>query len=74
MLRTKDYKYITYAGDPVDMLFNMKTDPGETRNLAGDTAYAAVLSDIRKTLTDWEAHLDVAPKMPNADAWWRSGV
>ncbi|MCP4455736.1 MAG: hypothetical protein GY809_30115 [Planctomycetes bacterium] len=55
----------------MDMLFNMTTDPGETRNLAADSAYATVLSDLKKTLIDWEDHLDVAPKMPNADAWWR---
>ncbi|NQV34943.1 MAG: sulfatase-like hydrolase/transferase [Phycisphaeraceae bacterium] len=73
MLRTKDYKYITYADDPVDMLFNMTTDPGETRNLAADSSHATVLSDLKKTLTDWERHLDVAPNMPNADAWWRRG-
>ena len=71
MLRIKDYKYITYADDPVDMLFNMKTDPGETRNLATDTSHASILSDLKKTLLAWEKSLDVAPKLPNADAWWR---
>jgi len=71
MVRTRDYKYITYAGDPVDMLFNMKKDPGETRNLTVDTSCTTIRSDLRKTLRDWEKHLDVAPKMPNADAWWR---
>lgn len=73
MLRTQDHKYITYADDPVDMLFDMKNDPGETRNLAADSAHSTVLSDLKKTLVDWEKHLDVAPKMPKADAWWRRG-
>jgi len=71
MLRTKDHKYITYAGDPVEMLFDMKSDPGETRNLAADPAHATVLSDLKKTLMTWEKTLDVAPRLPNADAWWR---
>ncbi|MFC1764942.1 sulfatase [Planctomycetota bacterium] len=73
MLRTKDYKYVTYADDPVDMLFNMKNDPGETRNLATDSSHAMVLSDLKQTLIDWEKHVEVAPKMPNVDAWWRKG-
>ena len=71
MLRTNDYKYITYAGDAVDMLFHMKNDPGETRNLAPDPAYATILSDLKKTLIVWEKTLDIAPQLPNADAWWR---
>ena len=71
MVRTEDHKYITYAGDPVDMLFNMKTDPGETRNLAADPAHASVVSDLKNTLIAWEKTLDVAPQLPNADAWWR---
>lgn len=72
MLRTTEYKYVTYAGDPVDMLFNMKSDPGETRNLIGGPAYATILSDLKKTLIAWEKNLGVAPQLPNADAWWRT--
>lgn len=71
MLRTNDYKYVTYAGDAVDMLFHMKSDPGETRNLAPDPAYATILSDLKKALIAWEKTLDIAPQLPNADAWWR---
>jgi len=61
MIRTPDYKYITYHGDPVEQLFDMKNDPGETKNLAGDSKHAAALADHQKLLRDWEARMDVAP-------------
>ncbi len=60
MIRTPEFKYITYQGDPVEQLFDMRSDPGETKNLAGESKYASVLDAMRKHLTDWEAHLEVA--------------
>jgi arylsulfatase A-like enzyme len=62
MIRTSDYKYVTYYNDPVEQLFNMKSDPGETRNLAGNSKHANVLEDHRKLLKDWESQLDLAPE------------
>lgn len=62
MIRTQDYKYITYQGDPVEQLFDMRADPGETKNLAGESAHAAALEEHRKLLRDWESRLDVAPE------------
>ncbi len=61
MIRTERYKYIAYHGDPVEQLFDMQQDPGETRNLAGQSQQAGVLDDHRKMLRDWEAGLDIAP-------------
>ncbi len=61
MIRTPEYKYITYEGDPVEQLFDMQSDPGETRNLAGEGKHADALAAHRKLLTDWEAGLDKAP-------------
>ena len=61
MIRTPDYKYIMYQGDPVEQLFDMKHDPWETRNLAPESAHADVLASHRKLLNEWEAKLDVAP-------------
>jgi len=61
MIRTAGYKYITYQGDPVEQLFDMKHDPWETRNLASDSRHAAALAEHRKLLKDWSARLDVAP-------------
>ena len=62
MLRTEQYKYITYEGDPVEQLFDLKADPWETKNLAEDGAFAAVVQDHRKRLAQWESRLDRAPQ------------
>jgi hypothetical protein len=39
----------------------MQSDPGETRNLAGESKHADALAAHRKLLEDWEAGLDKAP-------------
>jgi len=69
LVRSRKYKYVNYYGDPVEMLFDMENDPGETRNLADDPKYAKVLTDHKAKLQSWEQKLDVAPKVPNPDAW-----
>jgi arylsulfatase A-like enzyme len=61
MIRTDRHKYVTYEGDPVEQLFDMRADPGETRNLAPDATHADTLEAHRKLLRDWEAGLDRAP-------------
>jgi len=54
MLRTRRWKYTIYAGDePCEMLTDLESDPGEMRNLAGDSACAEVLADCRGMLRDW---------------------
>lgn len=73
MVRTERYKYITYVDDPVEQLFDMQTDPGETVNLAADPQHASTLSAHKEMLRAWETQMDVAPDLPNADAWWRKG-
>lgn len=70
MVRTQRYKYITYKDDPVEQLFDMIDDPGETKNLATGSKYASTLAEHRRMLKDWEARLDVAPNVSNTDAWW----
>ena len=37
---------------PAEALFDLESDPEETRNLADDPKYAAALADMRKRLTD----------------------
>ena len=69
MLRTPRYKYITYKDDPVEQLFDMKTDPDEIRNLAASAKHAATRREHRKLLRDWETRLDVPDNIPNADIW-----
>jgi choline-sulfatase len=70
MVRTQRYKYITYKDDPVEQLFDMRGDPGETKNLAKSSRYASTLAEHRRMLRDWESRLDVPPDVPNTDAWW----
>ena len=69
MVRTPSFKYITYKDNSVEQFFDMKTDPGETKNLAESSRYASVLSEHRKMLRDWESQLDVPPNVPNANVW-----
>jgi arylsulfatase A-like enzyme len=59
VIRTPQYKYVRYNGDPVEQLFDMQADPGETRNLYADSRYASVVTDHRKLLSDWESKLIV---------------
>ena len=39
-----DFAYLHFAGLP-PALYDLRADPGETRNLAGDPAYAPVLAE-----------------------------
>ncbi|MEL6343991.1 MAG: sulfatase-like hydrolase/transferase [Myxococcota bacterium] len=58
MIRSLDYKYIQFRNDPVEQLFNLRDDPWELNNLAGDSAYAAILDDHRRMQDDFEGALD----------------
>jgi len=73
MVRTPSFKYITYKDDSVEQLFDMKTDPGETKNLLSSSQHASVLTEHRKILKDWESRLDVPANVPNADFWRERG-
>ena len=61
MVRTPEYKYIAYQGDPATQLFDMRNDPGELNNLASDAAKADVVRDLASRLTAWEKTLDILP-------------
>ncbi|MBT4818141.1 MAG: sulfatase-like hydrolase/transferase [Lentisphaerae bacterium] len=69
MVRTAGFKYITYRDDPTEQLFDMNSDPGETRNLAGDAQFAETLAEHKRLLREWELQLDVAPNVPAPDTW-----
>ena len=69
MIRTKSYKYITYINDPVEQLFDMNNDPGETVNLAANVRYSSTLAEHQKILREFESKLDVPSAVPNSDAW-----
>ncbi len=74
MVRTARFKYVKYADDPVEQLFDMQADPGERKNLAAASGQAAALAEHRKLLDAWEKPLVGAPDLPHADAWGKEGV
>ena len=67
LVRTSPYKYAVLEGDPVEMLFDMKADPWETKNLYKDPALAPVLAEHRRLLADYQAALDVVEPTPSAE-------
>ena len=69
MIRSRRHKYVTYRGDAVEQLFDMRADPGETKNLAKRAALASVLTDHRRMLADWQSRLTGAPTVPKANRW-----
>lgn len=54
-VRTDRWKYIRYIHQEPDFeqLFDLETDPGEMRNLAGDPAHARVLERLRARYRHW---------------------
>lgn len=66
MARTHDFKYIHHenAGEPIEELFDLRADPWETKNLAGDPAYADTLESLREAVKEWNATTDHAPLYP----------
>lgn len=65
-VRSRRYKYVTFAGDPVRQLFDLERDPGETRNLVTDSEYASVLAEHQRLLREWEGRLEPAPGLSQA--------
>lgn len=50
MVRSDRYKYTHYLEDQGEELFDMQQDPGETRTLHNDDAFASILADHRAML------------------------
>ncbi len=73
MIRTPEYKYIAYKDDPATQLFDMRGDPGELTNLAGDAARADTVRDLASRLAAWEKALDVYPLKEPAPGAKRAG-
>ncbi len=55
-VRSQDWRYIHYA-DGSEELYDMRRDPHEWKNLAGDSQYAGVLDEHRR----WLPKVDVKP-------------
>ena len=57
MVRTRQYKYMVLpdaGGQRFEMLFDLQSDPGETKNLAGQPALAGQLNRHRQLLAQWQ--------------------
>ena len=48
----------------LEQLFDLRADPGETRNLAADPAQAATLAELREALATEERRLERRPLVP----------
>ncbi|AQQ72436.1 Arylsulfatase [Limihaloglobus sulfuriphilus] len=71
MVRSKRYKFIKYYNDDNELLFDMKTDPGETKNLAADPAFKNIIAEHKDMLRRWERSLQIAPRFAKegGDKW-----
>lgn len=59
VLRTDALKYVHVGGGLPPVLFDLKEDPAETRNVAGDPAYRGERLEMAERLLAWRAeHLD----------------
>ena len=63
MVRSRQYKYITYRNDTCDQLYDMVADPLEMKNLVDDPEMKSVLAKHRQWLYDWEKSLDKDPRV-----------
>ncbi len=69
MAINENYKYIYSAPDDKELLFNQRTDPEETRNIAGNSLYLKKTEEMRGKLIDFlkaEGYLD-----PIQDNGWK---
>ncbi len=74
MLRTKNYKYIRYIEGTAEELYDMRNDPGETKNLAQKDENADVLQEHRDLLNEFidETNDNFFLLEPKVDKKWRS--
>jgi arylsulfatase A-like enzyme len=62
IVRTSQYKFVTFGDEPAVQLFDMQKDPWEMDNLAEDGAHADTIAEHRKLLDEWNGRMDVAPQ------------
>ena len=71
VVRGERYKYVHFTKLP-PLFFDLEADPGETRNLAADPAYAPVVLEYAQKLLSWRmnhdeqtlTHLTLTPNGP----------
>lgn len=59
-------KYIWFFNDGSEQLFNLKKDPGETRNLTSDKSYASSLACLRTAMANHLAE--------RGESWTKDGM
>ncbi len=62
IVRTSQYKFVTFGGEPAVQLFDMQRDPWEMTNLAEDGGHADTIAEHRKLLDEWNSRMEVAPQ------------
>ncbi len=61
-VRNERFKLIRYPQVDVTQLFDLESDPHETRNLAADPAYGVTLAELQRALAGWqESQEDATP-------------
>lgn len=50
----KDVKYMLFTEHHYEQLFDLKSDPGETENLAGESKYMDLLQKMRDSYDEWK--------------------
>lgn len=57
-VRTDEWKLIRYPERDYTQLFNLKDDPLELNNLAGDPAYQSKQEELKQMILDWQVETD----------------
>ncbi|MFC6723402.1 sulfatase [Halobium palmae] len=52
-MRTPKWKYVEYLADDTGELYDLTEDPGEMRNLYGESDYDGVVADLASDLEEW---------------------
>ena len=63
-----------YGSRPAEEFYDLRNDPNEVVNLAGETAYREQLDAMRAALDDWIADTDDKGQYPRSDATMRETV
>ena len=59
MIRTEEWKVVRHHfANLLDELYNLKEDPGETRNLYNAPAHRAIRDQLQSRLTKWQQSID----------------
>lgn len=77
MVRTPEFKLIQTRGrgsEPPYELYDLRADPGENRNLAGDPRFAKVQADLMRELEAWQANKPPLPRIEGVRTEWGEGA